>query len=267
MTAKPRKTTITPSFLPSASDGETRHISVVIPAHNEQGNIGPLIDEILAALEGRDMEVIVVDDGSTDATAQEVTSRASQGHVRLIQHATACGQSAAIRTGVHAAYGHIMVTLDGDGQNNPADIPRLVVDLETAPRGRWVGMVAGQRVGRQDQWIKTWSSAFANKLRAALLQDGCRDTGCGLKAFRREAYLALPFFDHQHRFLPALMLREGFEVAYRNVSHRPRQHGRSKYGTLDRLLVSLFDMAGMVWLLTRRRGTANITEKDLGKSL
>ena len=259
------KTPISPSFLPKrmAHDGNHVEISVVVPAHNEEGNIGPLIDEIRQSLANRAMEVIIVDDGSNDGTADEVASRADGDRVRLIQHQQACGQSAAIRSGINMARGQMIVTLDGDCQNNPIDIPNLVGALETNHSGRHVSMAAGQRVGRQDSEIKKISSKLANGLRSRLLRDGARDTGCGLKAFWREAYLALPYFDHQHRFLPALMIREGFQVVYVDVSHRPRGHGSSKYGTLDRLLVSIFDMAGMVWLLNRRRGTSSITERDL----
>ncbi len=259
------KTPISPSFLPGRSldNLEPVEISVVVPAHNEEGNIGPLIDEIRQSLANRAMEVIIVDDGSNDGTADEVASRAKGQQVRLIQHLEACGQSAAIRSGINMARGEMIVTLDGDGQNNPIDIPNLVGALETNPSGKQVAMAAGQRVGRQDSEIKKISSKLANGLRSRLLRDGARDTGCGLKAFWREAYLALPYFDHQHRFLPALMIREGYGVVYVDVSHRARGHGASKYGTLDRLLVSIFDMAGMVWLLNRRRGTSNITERDL----
>ncbi len=250
---------MTKRFLPPSEDSGVT-VSVVVPAHNESGNIGALIDEIGLAMEGRLFEIIIVDDGSTDQTVKEAMACVSHLPVRVVSHEKSCGQSAAIRTGVEMARGQFIATLDGDGQNNPADIPDVLAALETNPQGGRVAMAAGQRVGRRDTAIKKWSSWAANSLRRRLLGDGARDTGCGLKVFWRDAFRALPYFDHMHRYLPALMIREGFVVIYVDVTHRPRGHGRSKYGTIDRLLVSIFDLAGVVWLLSRRRGTIGITE-------
>lgn len=235
------------------------NISIVIPARNEAGNIGALVRAIDAAMAGlRPVEIIVVDDGSTDATGAEVLGLGLP-HVRLIRHPQSGGQSAAVHSGVKAAQGAIIATLDGDGQNPPEELPRLVAPLLADKTGR-VGLVAGQRVKRQDTWSKKIASRLANALRGWLLKDGTRDTGCGLKAFRREAFLALPFFNHMHRYLPALFARDGWQVAHVDVSHRARGAGRSNYSNLQRALVGAVDLLGVAWLLRRRKTVRPLPE-------
>ncbi len=237
-------------------------VSIVIPAKNEAENIATLLDGINAALAGLDgAEVIVVDDASTDATAEVVRARmASDPGLRLIRHDRSGGQSAAVHSGVRAARGAIVCTLDGDGQNPPEELPKLWAPL-LAPGSERIGIVAGQRVGRQDTLSKRLASRFANGLRARILKDGTRDTGCGLKGFRREAFLALPYFDHMHRYLPALFARDGWQVAHVDVAHRPRGAGRSNYSNIQRALVGVVDLAGVAWLL-RRRKKARPTEAE-----
>ncbi|MFZ5751805.1 MAG: glycosyltransferase family 2 protein [Pseudomonadota bacterium] len=237
-------------------------VSIVIPAKNEADNIATLLDGINAALAGLDgAEVIVVDDASTDATAEVVRARmASDPGLRLIRHDRSGGQSAAVHSGVRAARGAIVCTLDGDGQNPPEELPKLWAPL-LAPGSERIGIVAGQRVGRQDTLSKRLASRFANGLRAWILKDGTRDTGCGLKGFRREGFLALPYFDHMHRYLPALFARDGWQVAHVDVAHRPRGAGRSNYSNIQRALVGVVDLAGVAWLL-RRRKKARPTEAE-----
>jgi dolichol-phosphate mannosyltransferase len=227
-------------------------VSVVVPVRNEAGNIVPLVAEIEAALQGRNFEIVYVDDGSRDATAEELRHlTAARPHLRHIRHAQSCGQSAAVRSGVAAARGRVIATLDGDGQNDPAFIPALLAALEAG--GPRLGLVAGQRVGRKATGFKKFQSRIANGVRNAVLRDGTRDTGCGLKAFRRELFLALPYFDGLHRFLPALVRREGYGIGYVDVVDRPRRHGTSNYGLWDRLWVGILDLAGVWWLIRRRR--------------
>jgi dolichol-phosphate mannosyltransferase len=235
-------------------------ISIVVPVRNEADNIGPLIDEISAALDGRwDYEIVYVDDGSADATAQRLaTIMTRRKNVRQIRHEKSSGQSAAVRTGVRAARGSIVVTLDGDGQNNPEFLPELIMAIEKG-EGR-IGLAAGQRVGRKDTGFKKFQSRVANKVRSRVLSDGTRDTGCGLKAFRREVFLSLPYFDGLHRFLPALVRREGYDITYVDVIDRQRRSGVSNYGFFDRLWIGIIDLAGVWWLIRRKKSTPVATE-------
>ena len=235
-------------------------VSVVVPVRNEAENIVPLIQEITVALDGRwDYEIIYVNDGSTDATAARLAAVMKQRRsLRQLQHAVSTGQSAAVRSGVRAARGAIVATLDGDGQNNPAFLPDLIAAVEEG--GERVGLAAGQRVGRKDTGFKKFQSRAANAIRSAILHDGTRDTGCGLKAFRREVFLMMPYFDGLHRFLPALMRREGYEIAYVDVIDRPRRSGVSNYGFFDRLWIGIMDLAGVWWLIRRKKSTPVVTE-------
>ena len=245
--------------LPS-SDAAAVDVSVVVPVRNEAENVSPLIAEIAAALDGRwQYEIIYVNDGSTDPTSDRLATIMSQrGNLRQIRHATSSGQSAAVRSGVRAAHGAIVATLDGDGQNNPAFLPDLILAIENG--GERVGLAAGQRVGRKDTGFKKIQSRVANGVRNAILRDGTRDTGCGLKAFRREVFLMMPYFDGLHRFLPALMRREGYEIAYVDVIDRPRHSGVSNYGFFDRLWIGIMDLAGVWWLIRRKKPTPVATE-------
>jgi dolichol-phosphate mannosyltransferase len=239
-------------------------VSVVVPVRNEAGNIAPLVAEIAAALAGGAFEILYVNDGSRDATEEELRSLMTlRPWLRQIRHAQSCGQSAAVRSGVAAARAAIVVTLDGDGQNDPAFIPALLAALEQgAPR---VGLIAGQRVGRKATGFKRWQSRVANAVRGAVLRDGTRDTGCGLKAFRRDLFLALPYFDGLHRFLPALVRREGYDIGYVDVVDRPRHQGTSNYGLWDRLWVGILDLAGVWWLVRRRKRVPECEEVTLAR--
>ena len=231
-----------------------------MPVRNEAENIGPLIAEIAAALDGRwKYEIIYINDGSTDATAERIAAIMKQReNLRQIRHATSSGQSAAVRSGVRAARGAIVATLDGDGQNNPAFLPDLISAIEKG--GERTGLVAGQRVGRKDTGFKKIQSRIANGVRNGILRDGTRDTGCGLKAFRREVFLMMPYFDGLHRFLPALVRREGYDIAYVEVTDRPRRSGVSNYGFFDRLWIGIMDLAGVWWLIRRKKPTPVATE-------
>lgn len=213
-----------------SSDNAVVAVSIVVPVRNESENVAPLIAEIAAALDGRwAYEIIYVNDGSTDATTERIGAAMEQrGNLRQLRHEKSSGQSAAVRSGVRAARGAIVATLDGDGQNNPAFLPDLIAAIEDG--GSRIGLAAGQRVGRKDTGFKKLQSRIANGVRSVILRDGTRDTGCGLKAFRREVFLMLPYFDGLHRFLPALVRREGYEVAYVDVIDRPRRSGVSNYG-------------------------------------
>ncbi len=229
-------------------------LSVVIPVRNEAPNIAPLVAEIRAALDGvSDYEIVYVDDGSSDETAAAIGAVARDfPRLRLVRHRAGAGQSAAILSGVRAARGPWIATLDGDGQNDPADIPRLLRLARQAPPAPPL-LLAGWRQQRRDSAVKRISSRLANAVRGALLGDGTPDTGCGLKLFRRDLFLELPFFDHCHRFLPALVKRQGGRVVSVAVNHRPRQRGASNYGTLDRLFVGISDLLGVMWLMRRAK--------------
>jgi glycosyltransferase involved in cell wall biosynthesis len=235
-------------------------VSVVVPVRNEAGNIEPLVTEIERALTPTGaFEIIYVNDGSTDGTALELARlSATRPWLRELQHAQSCGQSAAVRTGVRAARASIIITLDGDGQNDPAFMPTFLASLAAA--GPRCGLVQGQRVGRKDTGFKRAQSRIANHVRVAVLKDGTRDTGCGFKCFPKDAYLALPYFDALHRFMPALVRREGLEIAYVDVVDRPRLTGVSNYGFFDRLWVGIVDLMGVRWLLNRRRRVPIVKE-------
>ncbi|PPD32426.1 MAG: dolichol-phosphate mannosyltransferase [Methylomonas sp.] len=238
--------------------GENVKISVVIPVHNEAENLVPLIIEIVEALKDADaFEIIYVNDGSTDATAAVLKlQQQAVSQLRVIEHAQSCGQSTAIHNGVKAAVFPYIATLDGDGQNDPADIPKLYHLLVAEPaRSPNLWMVAGWRNKRNDSKWRLFSSKVANAVRSNLLGDNTPDTGCGLKVFLRDRFLELPYFDHMHRFLPALILRAGGVVHSEPVNHRARVHGTSNYGTLDRLWAGITDLLGVIWLIKRTKRT------------
>ena len=246
----------------SPSNGPDPAISVVVPVRNEAGNVAPLVAEIAAALQGHAFEIVYVNDGSQDTTDDELRALMAQHPwLRQIRHAQSCGQSAAVRTGVAAARAPIVVTLDGDGQNDPAFIPALIAAF--AAGGARCGLIAGQRLGRKDTGFKKLQSRIANGVRSAVLKDGTRDTGCGLKAFRREVFLALPYFDGLHRFLPALIRREGYDIGYVDVVDRSRRHGTSNYGFFDRLWIGILDLAGVWWLIRRKKRVPDAQEVTL----
>lgn len=227
-------------------------ISVVVPVFDEEGAAPALAREIATAFDGRNFEIVFVDDASRDGTGAALSALKTEiPQLRVVTHRSNAGQSRAIRTGVMAARGAVVVTLDGDGQNDPADGPALVDALLAGPPE--LAMVGGERVKRQDSQAKKIASRVGNGVRKRLLKDTANDTGCGLKAFRREAFLRLPYFDHMHRYLPALMIREGFRSEFRPVNHRHRQTGRSKYTNLGRLWASLSDLFGVMWLQSRAR--------------
>ncbi len=227
-------------------------LAVVVPVKNEQDNVLPLIEEIHAALEGvAEFEVVYVDDGSDDRTPQKLAEAKEKfPRLRSVRHRESCGQSQAVATGIKAARARFIATLDGDGQNDPADIPAMLATLRAAADPA-LFLVAGHRHKRRDSAVKRYTSKFANALRRALLHDDTPDTGCGLKLFARDAFLDLPRFDHMHRYLPALFLRAGGAVVSVPVNHRPRERGVSKYGTLDRALVGITDLLGVMWLIKR----------------
>jgi dolichol-phosphate mannosyltransferase len=232
-------------------------ISVVVPVKDEAENVAPLADEIVAAIANEEpTEIIFVDDGSTDGTTDALAGlRQRIPRLRVIRHAQNAGQSRSIRTGVHAARFDVIVTLDGDGQNDHADIPKLLTILREGADEKRIGLVSGIRARRKDTFSRRLASRVGNTIRSRLLRDGALDTGCGLKAFRRDAFLALPYFDHMHRFIITLMMREGFGIRFVEVNHRERKHGTSKYTNFGRLLVSVQDLLGVRWLQRRYRQT------------
>jgi len=235
-------------------------VAVVVPVRNEAGNIATLVKEIAQALDGQwRFEIVYVNDGSSDGTEAELQRLMAQyPYLRRVRHKQSCGQSAAVRSGVEAARAPLIVTLDGDGQNDPAFIPAMLRALETgAPR---VGLIAGQRVKRKSGGFKKFQSRVANAVRSAVLRDGTRDTGCGLKAFRRDVFLNLPYFDGLHRFLPALVKRDGYGIGYVDVVDRLRASGVSNYGMWDRLWIGVLDLAGVWWLIRRKKRIPEIAE-------
>jgi len=231
-------------------------LSVVVPVRNEEDNVAGLVAEIDAALKHITYEIIYVNDGSTDDTLNRLKLLQNKYALRIICHAISCGHSTAVRSGVKAARYDWIATLDGDGQNDPADIPKLLAALTEG-----VELVGGnRRESRRDTWVKRLSSVIANGVRSRMLRDDTPDTGCGLKLFSRQAFLDLPYFDHMHRFLPALIKRRGGKILSVPVSHRNREHGQSNYGTLDRLMVGIVDLFGVAWL-QRRAKIPHITEE------
>jgi glycosyltransferase involved in cell wall biosynthesis len=237
----------------------TPEISILVPVLDEEGNVAALAREIDRAFAGQAYEMIFVDDASGDGTrAALMALKRDMPALRVLAHGRNAGQSRALRTGALAARGSILVTLDGDGQNDPADAPRLVERLRAGGPG--LGLVGGLRLKRRDRWSKRLGSRIGNAVRRRLLRDEAVDTGCGLKAMQREAFLRLPYFDHMHRYIPALIKREGLRAEYVEVSHRPRPWGRSKYTNWQRLWASLGDLVGVVWLLNRSRPPGDVAE-------
>ena len=245
--------------MPAARPQEAPDISIVVPVYDEEGAAPALAREIAHAFAGRAFEILFVDDASRDGTRAALKALTAEvPQLRVLAHARNAGQSRAIRSGLLAARGEVIVTLDGDGQNDPADAPALVDALLAGPSD--LGMVGGWRVKRQDSWAKRLGSRIGNGVRKLLLRDTANDTGCGLKAIRRDVFLRLPYFDHQHRYLPALVAREGFRSEYVPVSHRHRRTGRSKYTNLGRLWLSLGDLLGVIWLQSRARTPGSVDE-------
>ncbi|KQY35639.1 dolichol-phosphate mannosyltransferase [Caulobacter sp. Root487D2Y] len=243
----------------TASASAIPDYSVVVPVFDEGGAAPALAREIAAAFAGENHEIIFIDDASRDDTkALLVALKAEIPQLRVLSHRKNSGQSRAVRSGVLAARAPIVVTLDGDGQNDPADAPRLAKALKAAPPE--LALVGGERVKRQDSSAKRFASKFGNGVRKRMLKDTANDTGCGLKAFRREAFLRLPYFDHIHRYIPALMLREGYQVEFQPVNHRHRESGVSKYTNFGRLKASVSDLLGVMWLQTRARNPQGVDE-------
>jgi len=241
-----------PCHIQSMSD--TVNLSVVVPVFNEEENVAKLVDEIALALRETNYEMIFVNDTSTDGTLSVLTTlKTAYPALRVISHRKNAGQSRAVRSGIMAAKAKYIATLDGDGQNDPADIPALYAQItrDNAPQG--LALVGGRRAKRQDSWAKKIGSRIGNGVRKKLLNDQADDTGCGLKVFARDAFLRLPYFDHVHRYIPALMLREGYEIEFCDVNHRHREFGVSKYTNFGRLMVSFADLRGVRWLNRRAR--------------
>lgn len=236
---------------------QSPRFSIVVPAKDECESLADVVNEVAAVLDGESFEIIIVDDGSTDATSALLDRLSHERpYLRHLVHDRSCGKSAAILTGVKAARAPLIATLDGDGQNDSRQLPALLA-LANEPG---VGIAAGQRIKHAHSTAKQIGSRFANRLRSSLLNDHTRDTACGLKAFRRDVFLQLPYFDNMHRFLPALVLREGLDVRHLDVVDRPRLHGHSKYGLIDRALAGLLDLLGVWWLIRRRRRRPTVVE-------
>lgn len=250
--AKGRKLAAAPKAALAKAPSGTPDFSVVVPVFDEGGAAPALVREIAAAFGDRNYEMVFVNDASRDNTLELLTALKSEiPQLRVLSHRKNSGQSRSVRSGILAARAPIIVTMDGDGQNDPADAPRLAERLKASPDS--LAMIGGERVKRQDSNAKRFASRFGNGVRNWLLKDGATDTGCGLKAFRREAFLRLPYFDHIHRYLPALMLREGYEIAFEPVNHRHRETGVSKYTNFGRLKASVSDLLGVMWLQSRSR--------------
>ncbi len=240
--------------LPKKPSAPMPRLSVVVPVYNESENVGLLASEIAAALDGTPHEMIFINDASTDDTEMVLKElKTVYPALRVLSHRDNAGQSRAVRTGILAAKGPVIATLDGDGQNDPADIPALFIQLTRKDGPENLALVGGRRAKRKDTWAKRFASRFGNGVRKKLLKDNADDTGCGLKVFTREAFLRLPYFDHVHRYIPALMLREGYVTEFADVNHRPREFGVSKYTNFGRLMVSIADLRGVMWLNRRAR--------------
>lgn len=240
---------------------EAIELSVVVPVHNEAGNAANLAREIADALEGRAYELIFVNDASTDETLEELMAARQQiPQLRILSHRNNAGQSRAIRSGVMAARAPVIATLDGDGQNDPADLPELFRRLTRPDAPEKLAMVMGRRASRKDTAWKRFGSRFANNIRQKLLKDGCDDSGCGIKAVKRDVFQKLPYFDHMHRYMPALIRADGYLAEFVDVNHRGRIHGISKYNNFGRLMAAFSDMRGVTWLMQRRRQTDGVDE-------
>lgn len=246
------------------------HVTVVIPALNEAGNIGRLIEETFREVPAEMLaEVVVVDDCSEDSTGAEVKTLIARGTMpglRYLRHGERCGQSAAMRTGILAATSPVIATMDGDGQNDPADLPGLI-ELLAAPGTKGAALVGGIRRERKAEGSKRIASRFANWLRDKVLKDECPDTGCGIKVYWRDAFLRVPYFTSMHRYLPALFLSYRYEVAYAPVNDRPRVAGKSKYTNLGRALVGIYDLFGVAWIRRRTKVPAIIEDLPEGRQL
>ena len=243
------------------SDAARPAISVVVPAFNEAENVEKLASEIALALSDISYEMIFIDDASTDATKSVLIDMKSRfPHLRVLSHRQNSGQSRGVRSGVKAARAPIIATLDSDGQNDPADIPNLYAQLTRDEAPETLAMVGGRRAKRIDSAAKKIGSRFGNGVRKRLLRDEADDTGCGLKLFKREAFLELPYFDHIHRYIPALMLREGYKIEFADVNHRAREFGSSKYTNFGRLKVSIADLRGVIWLRRRMKLPGGVDE-------
>jgi len=258
--AAPGAAKTAPAKAPAAKTGVSApDFSVVVPVFDEGGAAPALAREIAAAFGKRNYEIVFVNDASRDNTLALLTAlKAEIPQLRVLSHRKNSGQSRSVRSGILAARAPIIVTMDGDGQNDPADAPRLAERLKAAPET--LAMVGGERVKRQDSNAKRFASKFGNGVRGWLLKDGALDTGCGLKAFRREAFLRLPYFDHIHRYLPALMIREGYDIVFEPVNHRHRETGVSKYTNFGRLKASVSDLLGVLWLQSRARLPGGVDE-------